>query len=318
MIDFNAVANWLSPEGELGRCLCVFHDEEGLDAAVAQLTEMGKLNTEVARQTLLYAHSFGDSHYTLRFLCESFVRTGLLDKQALLAMYHAQSESARLAISPFLTLEDLMCSCGDYKAVASYTHFTKSEILAIAEQVRDIHVNDLWRLIGKSGFYEKDIQAFSDDFLRHWYQKVLNDTHGDQIEGLLASFILMRVYDRIPNAIKSADVMKVARQISRKDPSGHGVHRCLQLIGTMAAESECENAWASFSADAVILLIRMIERNSSDGLNTLVHTLQLMNYVSDDLRKEILLEARRSCRRIALMGLRRSRVTLYSGIKMVY
>lgn len=106
----------------------------------------------------------------------------------------------------------------------------KGELLAIANQIHSISLGDLYYFF-ISWFYRDDDahKYFSDDFMKYWYKRILEDNDVGLSRKLPARFILIYKL-KYPEKDIFIEIEKLCKDLIYRDPKDHGVYRYIGIL----------------------------------------------------------------------------------------
>ncbi len=212
-----------------------------------------------ALKYLLFARSFLSTEDWSE-LFSVLMRRKLLGKEECLYLYHAQSREVRQGNNAYLTLRFLsgLMAGGHYEEdqiFPSYDGgehlFSRQEIIALAEEVGTVHVDDVAYFIGAGGlYYRSEKIPLSMSLLLLWMRTFYEDEHtrrdlqkGESTSKLL-SLLLICVYEKLKedgtvnHPLFYHYLFEVAvegfLEVVRVCPDSHAVSRYLGLLSTLA------------------------------------------------------------------------------------
>jgi hypothetical protein len=220
---------------------------------------MSIMNAKQLISAILLVHSLDDAR-TVGFLLAEGMKRGLLHKGDLATMYLWQSESTR-TLKPLLTLDDLWQiphrafprRHDDQTPLAA--GFTREEIIALAERVKEIHQSDITTFFQQWFYRSNKPLPFSKEFLLRYY----DDRGWNRPSGKLAALVAIALFNTYPECVTMSDIKERMLNLAERNPESHGIFRYLSLMFCIAGEDEEKR---KFAIDAYVELAITIVRKS--------------------------------------------------------
>lgn len=167
------------------------------------------------------------THHRWCAVLGALVERGDVEKEDLFFLYRSQSPDVRVH-SPYITLKDMW-------AIGADTLLTKEDLVALAEEVVTIDVDDVNFFLGGGGMFYRSANPFSNTFLKHWYKETKRFFAGS---GKLASLIALALYEKNPNEVRFDSIEEKVVELARRSPGDHGISRYVGLLYMIAQDEK--------------------------------------------------------------------------------